>query len=138
MHVLLCTHAFILCMADHESYTFLINNIGTFQAPARCARTTILSAPLADIVIEQGEVNCFACSRVPSWTANDAGGVSIPVTPASPLVFNGITVVEIEEIYLILPSPGQYILPGIGGQRNIQCSDNIGNVYKARLANPSK
>ena len=58
--------------------------------------------------------------------------------PASPLVFNGITVVEIEEMYLILPNPGQYILPGIGGQKNIHCSDNIDDTYEARLANPSK
>ena len=60
------------------------------------------------------------------------------MTPASPLVFNGITVVEIEGMYLILPSPGQYILPGIGGRRNVQCSDNMGDAHEARLANPSK
>ena len=112
--------------------------LGTSQAPARCATTTTLSGSFTDIIVELGEVNCFTCSLVISWTANNDMGNPISVTSASPLVIGVTTVVEVEGNYLVLPSPGDYVLPGSGGRKNIICSDNSGNTYEARLSNPSK
>ena len=112
--------------------------LGTSQAPARCVRTTTLSGGFINIIVELGEVNCFTCSQVLSWTANNNEGNPISVTSASPLLIGGVTVVEVEGNYLVLPSPGDYVLPGNIGRRNIICSDNIGNQYEARLSNPSK
>ena len=100
--------------------------------------TRTLSGPFTDIIIELGEVNCFTCSQVSSWTANNDMGNPISVTSASPLVFGVTTVVEVEGNYLVLPSPGDYVLPGNIGRRNIICSDNSGSQYEARLSNPSK
>ena len=65
-------------------------------------------------------------------------GNPISVTSASPLVFGLTTVVEVEGNYLVLPSPGDYVLPGNSGRRNIICTDSIGDTYEARLSNPSK
>ena len=132
-HVTACTDRFTMfCMHWCQSNTQILDT------PARCARTTTLSAPFTDIVIELGEVNCFTCSQVLSWTATNDMGNPVSVTSASPLLISGVTVVEIEGNYLILPSPGQYVLPGNSGRRNIICSDIIGDTYEARLSNPSK
>ena len=125
----------MFCMHWCQSNTRIL---GTSQAPARCARTTTLSAPFTDIVVELGEVNCFTCSLVTSWTANNDAGNPISVTSASPLLIGEVIVVEVEGNYLILPSPGQYVPPGNSGRRNIICTDNIGDTYEARLSNPSK
>ena len=65
-------------------------------------------------------------------------GNPISVTSASALEIGGVTVVEVEGNYLVLPSPGQYVLTGNSGRRNIICSDNTGEQYEARLSNPSK
>ena len=125
----------IFCMLWCQSNTQIL---GTSQAPARCATTTTLSGPFADIIIELGEVNCFTCSQVISWTANNDMGNPISVTSASPLEIGGVTVVEVEGNYLVLPSPGQYVPPGTSGRRNIICTDTMADTYEARLSNPSK
>ena len=65
-------------------------------------------------------------------------GNPFSVTSASALVNGGVTVVEVEGNYLVLPSPGDYVLTGNSGRRNIICRDNLGDEYAARLSNPSK
>ena len=79
-------------------------------------------------------MNCFACSQNLTWSAEDENGLDIPVSSAEPLMIDGMTVVEVEDNFLILPDPGAYVLPGINGQRSITCS----SLYEARLLSPGE
>ena len=87
-----------------------------------------------DIIIELGVVNCFTCSPPTSWTATNQASLAIPVSSLSPLIIDGVTLVEVEGDYLVLPNPGAYVLPGVGGRRSIVCS----TTFEARLTSPGK
>ena len=119
--------------------TQMIYSYDTLHADqARCAKTTTLSRAFVDVIVELGEVNCFTCSQPQTWIATDENSLVISVSPESPLLIDGVTVVEVDGDYLILPDPGAYVLPGTSGRRNIICFDNVGIFYEARLTSPGK
>ena len=80
-----------------------------------------------------GVVNCFSCALNTtggsvSWQVEMNGNL-VPVSSSPDAVIN--------DTFLVIAMPDDYVQPGTSGRRDIRCSAND-QSFEARLASPSK